>query len=437
MSLLAQTQRRPFHVAGLRWWIAVLLMGITLVNYLDRVCLSVVAPVLKRDLSIDEEGFSYIVVAFQLAYLTQPLAGRVIDWLNLRIGLSLSIAWWSIAQMLAGLAVGWRSFALFRALLGLGEAGNFPAAAKAVGLWFRPSERTVAIGILNMGAGFGALLAPPLVVALILHRGWPSAFVVTGGLGLVWLILWLLVYRSPEQHPWMSPAELAHVRSGQEELPVQEGPAQRSAWRIVLGDRNFWAIAVARFMSDPAWQFFTYWIPLYFATERHLDLKHIGYFASVPFLASDLGCLFGGVLSPLFVRLGNSVITARKASATVCATLMVPAIFIGRAPNAVWATAFFSLAAFAHQAMSSTLLTLPADLFPKRTVATASGLTGTLGFLGGMLFTLTVGHVAKTIGYAPLFVGIAFFDLIGSSVLWTLLRERPQRQPHLAIGGEV
>jgi ACS family hexuronate transporter-like MFS transporter len=190
-------------------------------------------------------------------------------------------------------------------------------------------------------------------------------------------------------------------------------------------------------MSEPAWQFFTYWIPLYFVTERHLDLKQIAYFASVPFLAADLGCLFGGVLSPLFVRLGCSVIRARKLSATVCASLMVLAIFIGRAPNAAWATAFFCVGAFAHQAISSTLLTLPADLFPQRAVATASGLSGTVGMLGGMISTLVVGYVVKTIGYAPLFVAFAFFDLIGAAVLWALLRERRQPEPRLVLGREV
>jgi ACS family hexuronate transporter-like MFS transporter len=412
-------------------------MGITVVNYLDRACLSVAAPFLRRELSIDERGFSYILVAFQLAYMAQPLAGRLIDWLHLRAGLAICIAWWSVAQMLAALAGGWQSFAVFRALLGLGEAGNFPGAAKAVSQWFGPRERTVAMGILNMGAGFGALLAPTLLIALISHRGWPSAFVFTGGLGLVWLVLWLFIYRAPEDHPWISTAELDYVRRGRDALQEPQGPEQPGTWRVVLGDKNFWAIAAARFMSEPAWQFFTYWIPLYFVTERHLDLKHLAYFASVPFLAADLGCLFGGVLSPIFVRLGCSIIRARKASATVCAALMVLAIFIGRAPNAEWATAFFCVGAFAHQAISSTLLTLPADLFPKRAVATASGLSGSVGFLGGMLFTLVVGQVAKTIGYGPLFVGIAFFDLVGAAILWALLGERRPEEPHLARGDDV
>ncbi len=415
---------RGFHVRGLRWWIAVLLMGVTVVNYLDRTCLSVAAPTLKRELTLSEVDFSHIVMAFQLTYLVmQPLSGRIVDWLNIRAGLALSIIWWSVAQMLTAFAGGWRSFALLRSLLGVGEAANFPAAAKTVSQWFRPRERTVATGILNMGAGLGGVVAPLLVTYLILHSGWQAAFVVTGAIGIVWVGLWLLLYRAPDRHPWMSPAELAYIREGQEELAIDEQASEPGVWRVVLKQRNFWAIAGARFLSEPAWQFFTYWIPLYLSTERHLNIKQIAYFAWLPFLAGDVGCLFGGLLSPFFISLRCSVTTARKASATVCAVLMVFAIFIGRAPTAEWAIAYFCIAALAHQAMSSTLLTLPADLFPKRMVATANGLSGAVAHLGGMLFTMVVGIVASKIGYAPLFVAIAFFDLIGSTLLWGLLRD--------------
>jgi ACS family hexuronate transporter-like MFS transporter len=221
----------------------------------------------------------------------------------------------------------------------------------------------------------------------------------------------------------MSPAELAYLKEGQAELVVEEEAEQRGVWKIVLSRRDFWGLAIARFLSEPAWQFFTYWIPLYLVSTRHMNLKEIGYFAWIPFVAGDLGCLFGGLLSPLFIRLRCSVLMARKLSASVCALLMVFAIFIGRAPTAGWAIVFFCVAAFAHQAMSSTLLTLPADLFPKRTVATANGLSGSVGGLGGMLFTMVVGIVAMKIGYGPLFTAIAFFDLIGSAALWALLRE--------------
>jgi ACS family hexuronate transporter-like MFS transporter len=424
---------RPFYIKGLRWWIALLLMGVTIVNYLDRTCLSVAGPTLKKQLTINEIDFSHIVMAFQITYLImQPLSGRIIDWLNIRAGLALSIVWWSVAQMLTAFAGGWRAFAVFRALLGMGEAGTFPGAAKTVSQWFRPRERTIATGILNVGSGLGALMAPPFVVYLILKYSWQSAFVVTGAIGVLWVVLWLLLYRAPGEHPWMSPAELAYIAEGQEELVVQDEPSEKGVWKVVLGQRNFWGLAAARFLSEPAWQFFTYWIPLYLATERHMKLKEIAYFAWLPFLAADLGCLFGGILSPFFIKLRFSVMVARKLSASSCAVLMVFAIFIGKAPTTGWAIVFFCIGAFAHQAMSSTLLTLPADLFPKRMVATANGLSGTVGGLGGMLFTMVVGIVALKIGYAPLFVAIAFFDLIGSGILWGLLRE-PRRDAASAV----
>jgi ACS family hexuronate transporter-like MFS transporter len=401
-------------------------MGVTIVNYLDRSCLSVAAPTLKKQLTINEVDFSHIVIAFQITYLVmQPLSGRLIDWLNIRVGLAVSLVWWSIAQMLTAGAAGWQSFAALRGLLGVGEAANFPSAAKAVSQWFRPSERTVAMGILNVGSGIGALIAPPLCVYLILQFSWQTAFVVTGAIGLVWVGVWLWFYRSPEEHPWMSPEELAHIRAGQAELVVDEAPAATGTWKTVVGQKNFWALAIARFLSEPAWQFFTYWIPLYLATERHMKLKEIGYFAWVPFLAADVGCIFGGVLSPFFVKQGFNVLTARKLAATVCGILMIFAAFIGKAPTASWAIVFFCVGAFAHQAMSSTLLTLPADLFPRRTVATANGLSGMIGGFGGMIFTAIVGEVALHIGYTPLFAAMSIFDLIGAFFLWSLMREPP------------
>ena len=422
----ATTVRSGFTVRGLRWWIAVLLMGITVINYLDRSVLSVAGPTLKGQLRINEVDFSHIVMAFQLAYLVMmPIAGRFIDWLDIRRGMAISIAGWSVAQMATALGESWVSFAFFRGLLGVTEAGNFPGAIKAVSQWFRPKERTLATGIFNMGAGLGALVAPPLVAFLILKFSWQTAFVVTGIFGFAWVVVWQLCYRSPDKHPWLSKEELAYIREGQSELTVAEAPKGHGVWRVVVPQRNFWAIGIARFMSEPAWQFFTYWIPLYLATERHLNLKQIGYFAWVPFLAADLGSAFGGVLSPIFIKLRLPILVARKCAATVCALLMVFAVFIGTAPSVGWAIFFFCIGAFAHQAMSATLLTLPADVFPGKTVASANGLSGTMAILGGMLFTMVIGKVAQTIGYGPLFTSIAFFDIVGVSFLWILLRQPP------------
>jgi ACS family hexuronate transporter-like MFS transporter len=416
--------KNAFSIKGLRWWIAILLMGITTINYLDRLTLSVAAPTLKEDLTINEIDFSRIVMAFQLAYLIMmTVAGRIIDWLGLRLGFTLSIIAWSMAQIATAIATGWRSFAVLRSLLGITEAGNFPGGIKAVAQWFRPKERTLATGIFNMGAGLGALIAPPLVAFLILTYNWKIAFVVTGTIGFLWAILWAILYRAPEKHPWLSKNELSHITEGEKELATVEAPAGKGVWKIVLPQRNFWAIGIARFFSEPAWQFFSYWIPLYLVSERQMNLKEIGYFAWLPFLAADLGSMFGGALSPFFIKkMRMPVMTARKFAAAVSAIIMVGAVFIGLAPSAGWAIFFFCIGTFAHQSMSATLMTLPADVFPKSTVATANGLSGTIAVLGGMLFTAIVGYVAQNIGYGPLFTTIAFLDIIGVTFLWSLMR---------------
>jgi len=418
--------QKPFKIKGLRWWIAILLMGITTINYLDRTTLSVSAPVLREKLGMDTVDFSNILLAFQFAYLImQPLMGRIIDWLGLRLGFAISIIVWSIAQSITAFATGWRSFAIFRAMLGMAEAGNFPGGIKAVGQWFRPKERTIATGIFNVGAGLGAAIAPPLVVWLILQHSWQFAFVVTGIFSLFWALLWAAFYRSPEKHPWITKEELDYISEGETETPVSPSSSEEGVWRVVLPQRNFWAIGIARFFSEPAWQFFSYWIPLYLATERHFDLKQIGYFTWVPFIAADLGSLAGGMFSPFFMNtMKLSLMTARKCAATVSALLMIFAVFVGNAPTAGWAIFFICIGAFAHQTMSATLMTLPADLFPKRTVATANGLSGAMAFGGGLLFTAIIGRVAKHIGYGPLFTSIAFFDIIGVAFLWWLLRDQ-------------
>jgi MFS transporter, ACS family, aldohexuronate transporter len=409
---------------GLRWRVVGLVMLATALNYLDRACLGVVAPTLKGEFGIDEAQLSYVITAFQLAYMiTMPLAGRLGDWLGTRATFLLAVVWWSAANVLHGFATGWRSLAFYRALLGIGEAGNFPTAGKVVAEWFPPEERTLATGIFNLGAGLGAMLAPPLVTVLLLTWSWRAAFAVTGALGFVWAALWHRLYHPPESHPRTTAAERELIERGRVREPATGARADlRGVWRLLLPERNFWGIAGARFLAEPAWQFFVYWIPLYLATERGLVLKEIAWFAWMPFLAADLGGLFGGFLSPFFQRRGLALLTARKAAATVSAILMIGAVFIGQAASPGRAIAFFCVGAFAHQSLSSTLLTLPADLFPARAVASASGLAGGIGYFGGMLFTLVIGYVAVRVGYGPLFVAIAFLDLAGAALLWSLLR---------------
>jgi len=410
-------------IKGVRWYIAILLMLVTTVNYIDRTCLAVVGVPLKESLNINEQQFSYIIICFQISYLImQTFSGRFLDWIHLRWGFIVAVIWWSIANILHAFARTPLTFGLFRGLLGVGEAANFPGVAKTVSEWFPPKERTKATGIANIGSGTGALLAMWLVPIIILHFGWQEAFVFTGLLGFVWVVFWLLFYHPPQKHPFITPEELDYIQKSHDDFNVDEAVHEKGVWRLVLSQRNFWGIAFNRFLSEPSWAVFTYWIPIYFATQRGLDLKQLAMFIWMPFLAADLGSVVGGLLSPFFNKCGASLLTSRKLAVTAAACIMPVTLFIAKAPSTGWAIFWFCCAAFAHTSISATLLTLPADLFPKRTVATANGMSGSAAHLGGMLSTLAVGWFAVHLGYTPVFAMIAFLELAGSAFLWFFVK---------------
>lgn len=412
-----------FKVRGLRWYIAGLLALVTTVNYIDRTSLSVAGPTLKEQLHINEKQFAYIIICFQLCYMTmQPISGRILDWLNIRKGFSLAVIWWSIAKMLHGLAYSAISLGIFRGLLGVGEAANFPGVAKTAAEWFPPKERTMATGIANIGSGTGALIATPLIAWMMIKWGWRTAFAVSGAIGFVWVVLWLWLYRRPEEHPWITTEEREYIRRGKLELLVEDTANEKGIWKLILKQKNFWAIAIARFLSEPAWQFFSYWIPMYLVAQRGMNLREIAIFGWIPFLAADLGSFVGGTLSPFFQKCGAKVLTARKLAVTVAALMMPFALLIASAPSGLWAVFWFCFGAFGHNCMTATLLTLPADLFPSRTVATANGFSGFFGYMGGMLFTLMVGLMVGSLGYGPVFVTIAFLDIFGAFFIWTMIK---------------
>ena len=411
-------------IRHLRWWIIGLVMVGTAVNYLARSALGSAAPTLTKELSMSTQAYSYVVAAFQLAYtIVQPLAGWILDLLGAKVGLFVFAIGWSLANMAHALATGWPSLAVYRGLLGVFEGAVIPAGMKAVSDWFPDKERSVATGWFNVGTAVGGMLAPPLVVWCILAGSWRLAFVVTGAIGLVWAALWFAFYRRPQEHPRITPQELAYIEAGQTpDVPLPE-TGRRSGWKTLLGDRNLWAIALPRFLADPAWQTFNFWIPLYLVTVRHMDLKQIAAFAWLPFLAADLGSIAGGYLSPALMRLGVPLLTARKLTILTGSVLMIGPACIAFAPNAYWAIALFCVGGFAHQVLSGTLITLSADVFPKHQVATATGMAGTAAWTGGLLFSLLVGALATTIGYNPLFVCLAVFDLVGAAIVWSLLRK--------------
>lgn len=401
-------------IRHLRWWIVGLICVGTIANYLARNSLGVLAPQLKASFAMSTQQYSYVVGAFQLAYtVMQPVAGYIVDHFGLRAGFAFFGVAWSAANMLSALAGGWLSLAFFRALLGMSEAAAIPSGMKAIAEWFPARERSVATGWFNAGTSLGALISPPIVVAVTLWGDWRLAFVVTGAVGLVWAGAWYAFYRSPNDHPSITPEERAMIA---QDRPLV--PARRASAKEILGSAKFWVIAVPRFLAEPAWQTFSFWIPLYLATERGMDLKQIALFAWLPFLAADLGGVLGGYLSPFFIkRFGMRLIPSRVLGISLAAVLMIAPGCIGLAASPYTAIALFCIGGFAHQMISVLINTLSADVFTPEEVGTANGFVGQAGWIGGLLFSLLIGQLADTVGYAPLFGALAVFDLIGAAVL--------------------
>src|SRR6476469_4884700 len=411
------------RVKGVRWWMISLIMLGAIINYLTRSTLAVAAPTVLKDLSISTQQYSWILSAFQGAIMLQPLCGYVLDVIGLKFGFALFAAAWSVICMAHGLAHNWVSLFWLRGLLGLAEGSANPAGMKATSEWFPSHERGLAGGVFNIGASVGSMLAPPLVAWAIIAHSWQSAFVLTGALGLVWVSLWLWLYQPPGTHPRLSQAERDYIHAGQEQF--LQGDGTRPSIAKIARQRNFWGIALPRFLADPTWGTLTFWLPLYLTTVRHFDLKQIALFAWLPFLAADLGSVAGGTISmTLQKRFGVRLINARRGAFTVGALLMVGVAFVGFVQNPYVAIALLSLAGFAHQTLSVTVITMASDLFKRSEVGTVAGMAGTCGNAGVLLFSLAMGALVARIGYTPFFVGLAALDVLGAALLWTLVRER-------------
>src|SRR5215471_15061260 len=400
--------------------ISLLMLG-SILNFLTRSTLAVAAPTLMQDLHISEKEYSWIVAAFQIALLFQPLVGYVMDVLGLRIGLAIFATAWSLTNMAHGLAHNWQTLAGLRALLGLNEGSANPAGMKATAEWFPAGERGLAGGIYNIGASVGSMIAPPLVVWAILTYNWQASFVITGGMGLLWVALWVMFYESPEKHRRLTAQERDYITSGQEQHLQSDGG--RPPVLKILKQRNFWGIALPRFLADPAWGMLTFWLPLYLKTARHFDLKQIAMFAWMPFLAADLGCLFGPAVTAALQKFGGvRLINARRGAFTVGACLMLIVGFAGFVTSPYAAIALISLAGFAHQTLSVTVITMSSDLFRKNEVATVAGMAGTFGNAGLLVFSLLIGALVLKIGYTPFFICLGLLDVAGAVILWTVVK---------------
>ncbi|WP_374471899.1 MFS transporter [Phenylobacterium sp.] len=409
------------RLKALRWWIIGLVMLGAIINYLTRSTMGVAAPTLMGDLDITTEQYGWITGAFQLGIMLQPVCGYVLDAIGLKWGFAIFAGAWSVISMAHALGSSWQGFAALRALLGLAEGSAQPAGMKAVATWFPAKERGLAGGVYNIGASLGSMLAPPLVAWAILTWNWRAAFVITGALGLVWVALWLRLYQPPDRHPALSDEERGRIAAGQEAHLTES--ATRPAILSLLRQRNFWGIALPRFLADPTWGTLSFWIPLYLVSTRGFDLKQIALFAWLPFVAADLGCLFGPTVVLWLQKRGVSLINARRGAFTLGAILMTGMMFVGRVESPYAAIALLCLGGFAHQTLSVTVITMSSDLFRRSEVATVAGLAGMMGNFGVLIFSLLIGGLVASVGYDPFFVALGVLDLLGAVVLWTLVRD--------------
>lgn len=427
MSATAQPKQQLTSQAGtirnFRWYICALLLYATTVNYMDRAVLGLLKPAIGQDLHWTNAQYGNISAAFQIGYaVMMPLAGRIIDWIGLRIGYAASTLLWSISSLGHSLANSVVQFGIARLGLGLGEAANFPACIKAVADWFPKRERALATGIFNGGSNLGAILAPALVPFVYASFGWRAAFLFTGSLSFTFVVLWVLIYREPENHPRLSRSELAFIRSDQEEVAVKSVP-----YRDVLEHRAAWAFLIGKFLTDPVWWFYLFWLPDFLLVRYKVNLEHVAAPLVTVYAASAVGSIFGGWLSSALINRGWPVQKARMVAMLVCALAVTAVIFVPEVvANMWWTVSLIGVAAAAHQGWSANLYTVASDNFPRAAVASVIGLGGLGGALGGALVQPAVGkwldysHGA----YGPIFVICGCAYLIALLIVYLLLRGR-------------
>ncbi len=375
----------------------------TAINYLDRQTLSVVAPVLMSRFHMSAEGYSRVIFAFMLAYtIMNAVSGPLIDRLGTRVGYALTTAWWSVAAMLHAFATGIWSLAVYRFLLGMGEAGNWPGGVKVVAEWFSVKERALASGFFNSGSAVGAIVAPPLIVWIVLKEGWRYAFVVVGAVGLLWSLAWLFIYRTPDD------VDVKKVRSP---MPI----------RYLLRTRFVWSFSVAKIFLDPVWYFYIFWFPEYLKSARHFNLASIGKYAWIPFMVAGFGNLLGGWMARGLLRRGITVTIARKAAVTFFALLMASAIPAVLTPGTGVAIALVSLAMLGYTGVTANMLAFPADVFPPTVVATIWGIASMGSGFGGMVFALATGWAVLHYSYIPVFIGFGLIPMVAVSIIWLVL----------------
>ncbi len=409
----------------LRWWIGLLLFASTVINYIDRQTLSVLAPYLKREYNWKNEDFALVVIAFRLAYAGgQTAAGRFLDRVGTRFGLTLTVTWYSIAAMLTSLASGLRSFCGFRFLLGLGESANWPGATKCVAEWFPKRERGWAVALFDSGSSIGGAIAPLLVLWLYhTFGGWQPAFIITGTLGFLWLGAWRMLYHPPETHPRLSAEEREKILSDRREAAAEMAGRPQARWGELARMPQTWGIILGKSLTDPVWFFITDWFAIYLVAKGiKLEEGVIAFW--IPFIAADLGNFFGGGLSSWLIRRGWPTVRARKAVCVVCGfgmALLAPAVLTS---SLFLLAGLFAISTFAYAAWSTMALVLPADLYPSESVASVSGMSGTGAGIGTILSTYLVGWVSDRYSFDPVLIVASLVPLVATGLVLLLVRER-------------
>lgn len=423
------------HLRGLRWYMIGLVTVGTILGYLTRNSVSVVAVALMEEGSgfeLTKQQYSYVVAAYSFCYtIMQPVAGYILDLLGTRIGYALFAGTWAICCMFSAGATGWVGLAASRAAVGASEAAMIPAGLKAASEWFPAKERSVAVGWFNLGSSIGAMIAPPLVAWAIYFHSWELAFILCGVLSLIWAIAWFFIYRHPTEQKYLSIEEKDYIISGQESVHATDNAEKLSMLEIV-STRRFWGIALPRFLAEPAWGTFNAWIPIFMMAAYQFDLKSIAMFAWLPMLFADAGCILGGYMSPFFQKhFKVDLVTSRKLVVTVGGLLMIGPGLIGLFASPYAAIALLCVGGFAHQTLSGALITLSSDVFGRNEVATANGFTGMAAWSASTIFALIVGILADKVGFSPLFVILSVLDILAVVAVWTIL-VTPKQQPQSA-----
>jgi len=390
-------------IGNYRWRIVVLLFFATTINYIDRQVLGILAPQLSTQFGWSEADYGFIIMAFQAAYAIGLISmGTLLDKIGTRFGFIVSVTLLSVAGMFHAAFSSVAAFATARFGLGVGASANFPAAIKTVAEWFPKKERALATGVLNTGSNIGAILAPLLIPIIALKWGWQWAFISAGALGFIWLIFWMLTYKKPEENKKLSKAELDYILQDEIEPETKKLP-----WKSIISYKQTWGICLARFLTDPIWWFFLYWLPKFLHSNYNIDLTHIGLPLIIIYVISMGGSVFGGWMSSFLINRGNNTVAARKKTIFFMALLVVP-IFLTSFSSNVWvAVTLISMATFAHQGYAANIFTIVSDIYPKNAVGTVTGLAGFAGAIGGVLFSGVVGLILQFTGSYYIVFGIA------------------------------